>query len=39
MIARLIFGFVFAIGYVVLVYDLLTLGRRARLVAVPAAAE
>lgn len=39
MIGRLIFGFVFAAGYVVLVYDLLTLGRRARPVVAPAPAE
>jgi len=30
MVARLIFGLIFAGGYVVLVYDLITLGKRAR---------
>ena len=39
MITRLIFGLIFAAGYVVLVYDLLTLGSRAHAAAAVAAAE
>jgi hypothetical protein len=37
--ARLGFGVVFAAGYVALVWDLVTLGHRAAVRAVPAAAE
>jgi nitric oxide reductase subunit B len=39
MWARLGFGVVFALGYVVLVYDLLTAPRRVRLPAIPADTE
>jgi nitric oxide reductase subunit B len=28
IVMRLVFGFVFAAGYVVLIYDLLTIGRK-----------
>lgn len=37
MYARLVFGVIFAIGYVVLAYDLLAIGRRAALAAPPQA--
>jgi nitric oxide reductase subunit B len=37
MYARLVFGILFAVGYVVLAYDLLAIGRRAALAAPPQA--
>jgi nitric oxide reductase subunit B len=39
MVTRFIFGLIFTAGYVALVYDFLTLGRRAHVVAAVAAAE
>jgi nitric oxide reductase subunit B len=39
MVTRFIFGLIFTAGYVALVYDFLTLGRRAHVVAAGAAAE
>ena len=39
MITRLIFGLIFAAGYVTLVWDLLTVGKRAPVLAAVAAAE
>ena len=35
MYARLVFGCIFALGYVILVYDLVAIGRRAALVPEP----
>jgi nitric oxide reductase subunit B len=35
MYARVVFGILFAVGYVVLAYDLLAIGRRAALAAPP----
>src|SRR5439155_14122507 len=39
MVTRLIFGLMFAAGYVALVWDLLTIGRRAPVLAAAGAAE